>query len=107
VNVVKEVDHDVMTIREVRVFVRENIWADGASSYSVIREGDEDLLQDEDFDHLPTDREIEEHPDFRYWRLTAGHARHIVPILGCTACEAISPGEWRERYSDYMNATEE
>jgi hypothetical protein len=70
--VIREIDHEPRTVREVRVFVRQYIWADGASSYDVHladnltrdEEGQPtDLLtQDNSFDHMPTDQDIERLP---------------------------------------------
>lgn len=45
-------------------------------------------------------------PDWKHARdeLLAAHAAHDLPVIGCVACEAIDPGTWRERYSDYAAA---
>jgi hypothetical protein len=32
--------------------------------------------------------------------LTAAHASHQAPVIGCASCEAIDPGTWRERYAE-------
>lgn len=96
--VIKEIDHDVRVIKGVRLFVRQYIWNDGASSFCVLNAETEDELREDDFDHMPADAEIEAQPPFRTWRLTAAHPFHDAPEIGCTACEAISPGDWRERY---------
>jgi hypothetical protein len=34
------------------------------------------------------------------------HRKHIQrgePVIGCTGCEAIDPGTWRELYADAHN----
>lgn len=105
-DIIREIDHPVRELRGVRLFVRQNIWDDGVSGYTVLREGDEDPLRDEDWDDPPTDADIMAEPGFTFWRLTAGHAYHVMPVIGCSSCEAISPGEWRDRYADYLDATE-
>lgn len=96
----KEIDHEIKDIHGVRLFVRQYAWPDGASTFSVVRIGDEELLDDEDFDHMPTDEEIAEHANFGSWKLESRHAFHTAPETGCPACEAIDPGTWRERYAD-------
>jgi hypothetical protein len=74
-NPIKEIDHPARTVREVRVFVRQYIWPDGPSSYDVhlatpvpIYDGHTsdadrkmlDCLTDDSFDHMPSDKEIEQ-----------------------------------------------
>lgn len=98
--VIRENDSEVRDLRGVRLFTRQNIWSDGAVTYTVLREEDEDELRDEDYDHCPSDAEIMAEPAFRTWRTEAAHAFHDAPELGCRSCEAIDPGTWRERYSD-------
>lgn len=61
--VIAEIDHEVRDIRETRVFVRQYIFADGVSSYDVhLAEPDDRLLNEEGFDHIPSDDEIEALP---------------------------------------------
>lgn len=70
-NPIKEIDHPIQEVREVRVFVRQYVWPDGASSYDVhlahgqIRDQAGELtgcLTDDSFDHMPSDQEIERLP---------------------------------------------
>lgn len=73
-NPVKEIDHDTRTVREVRFFVRQYVWPDGASSYDVHLAPRSHSLRDENgeltdgcitgdsFDHMPSDEEIERLP---------------------------------------------
>jgi hypothetical protein len=72
VKVIKEIDHDPRTVREVRVFVRQYIFVDGVSSYDVhlselrYRSSDGELTDcltlDDSFSHVPGDAEIEALP---------------------------------------------
>lgn len=89
-NPIKEIDHETRTVREVRVFVRQYVWPDGASSYDVhldpghlagepphqvwigghppfYDENHEltDCLTEDSFDHMPSDEEIEQLPVIR------------------------------------------
>lgn len=103
-NIIKEIDYPVRELHTVELFVRQNVWSDGAVGYTVLRASDDEPLQDEDWDHIPSDEEIALHPNFRYWRLSAGHAYHMTPVIGCEDCEAIDPGTWRDKYQDYLDA---
>lgn len=46
----------------IAIVVTQNFWSDGGVSYSLRFEGDAgvagELIQDEDFDHMPTDSEV-------------------------------------------------
>lgn len=96
----REIDHPVRVVSGVRLFIRQYVWPDGVSGYCVLSEEDEDELAEDDFDHMPADEEIREHPAFANWKLASRHHLHVSPELGCTHCEAIDPGTWRERYAD-------
>lgn len=114
-NPIKEIDHDMRTVREVRLFVRQYVWPDGASSYDVhladrshsLRDEDGELtdgcITEDSFDHMPSDAEIEQLPYIKpsvrreypsvFWILTA-HFR-LGPYPSRKAANAdIRAGRW-------------
>lgn len=112
-HVTREIDRGTRTVNGVEVRIVELHWNDSSGlSFDVYRtEDDECLTMDESFDEMPGDDAIADlieadRDAYGYRKLTAGHALHVLPVIGCASCEAISPGEWRERYSDYREATE-
>lgn len=57
-NIVKEIEFPRI-VDGVAVLVTENLWSDGAVTYTLYGLTRE-LMQDEDFDHMPTDSEVRE-----------------------------------------------
>lgn len=105
---IREIDHEPRIVQGLRVFIRQYIWPDGVNGYCVFPAGPDDSepISDDDFDHMPSDDEIARLHGFRFAKITAAHHLHVLPAIGCTACEAIDPGTWRERYAEYTEATE-
>ena len=91
-------DMGTRTVGGVIVRIEETIWNGFENSplYDVYLATDEDeeCISEESFDELPTDQDID-------WLLkTRRHPFHMSPVIGCSSCEAISPGEWRERHAE-------
>jgi hypothetical protein len=84
------------TVDGVTVRIEETIWNEVEDSplYDVYRVSDGLCLSEESFDTFPSDRDI------RYLVLSSWHLYHAAPEIGCSSCEAIDPGTWRERLSE-------
>jgi len=51
-------------------------------------------------DELFPDREAIETEERLEMLKARRHPFHMSPVIGCSSCEAIDPGIWRERYSE-------
>ena len=92
-------DKGTRTVNGVTVWIEETIWNEVEDSplYDVYLGNDDTgelLTENESLDDFPSDKTIDGLLKMRR------HAYHMTPVMNCSSCEAISPGEWRERYSE-------
>lgn len=102
--VIREVDHPVRVVRDIRVMVRQSVWSSGQSTFGVhLPSSGLDLTMTGEFDHLPSDKEIEQLPYIKptisetkpgqFFILTGAFQKGPFPSR-LAARLAIRRGEW-------------